>query len=103
MKKKGILSLPQIIFKSSNVGIVKIAEKLDPITYMQRQEVLDLGQKTGISLNGESKGKLNPTKSWSAVSLGQIAMGHEVAVTALQLAMAYSAIANGGYLLKPLL
>ena len=46
---------------------------------------------------------LNPTKNWSAVSLGQIAMGHEVAVTALQLAMAYSAIANGGYLLKPLL
>ena len=61
------------------------------------------GSKTGISLNGESKGKLSHEKDWSAVSLGQIAMGHEVAVTALQLAMAYSAIANGGYLLKPLL
>ena len=46
---------------------------------------------------------MSPSKNWSAVSLGQIAMGHEVAVTALQLAMAYSAIANGGYLLKPVL
>ena len=44
---------------------------------------------------------MNPFVNWSAVSLGQIAMGHEVGVTAIQLAMAYCAIANGGYLLQP--
>ena len=57
--------------------------------------------KTGIKLDGEVKGTLNPFVNWSAVSLGQIAMGHEVGVTAIQLAMAYCAIANGGYLLQP--
>ena len=60
-----------------------------------------LSSKTGIKLDGEVKGTLNPFVNWSAVSLGQIAMGHEVGVTAIQLAMAYCAIANGGYLLQP--
>ena len=50
---------------------------------------------------GEVAGILKPTKEWSAISLGSIAMGHEVGVTAIQMACAYSAIANGGYLLKP--
>ena len=59
------------------------------------------GSKTGINLNGEVSGKLNHYNDWSAVSLGMIAMGHEVGVTAIQLASAYCAIANGGYLLKP--
>ena len=59
------------------------------------------GSKTGIKLDGEVKGTLNSFVDWSAVSLGQIAMGHEVGVTAIQLAMAYCAIANGGYLLQP--
>ena len=102
-EKEGILSLPQIIFKSSNVGIVKMAERIGSNNLYSTTRSFGFGSKTGISLNGESKGKLRPAKDWSAVSLGQIAMGHEVAVTALQLAMAYSAIANGGYLLKPLL
>ena len=62
---------------------------------------MGFGSKTGIKLDGEVKGTLNPYKNWSAVSLGQIAMGHEVGVTAIQLAMAYCAIANGGYLLQP--
>ena len=59
------------------------------------------GSKTGINLNGEVSGKLNHYNEWSAVSLGMIAMGHEVGVTAIQLASAYCALANGGYLLKP--
>ena len=62
---------------------------------------MGFGSKTGIKLDGEVKGTLNPFIDWSAVSLGQIAMGHEVAVSALQLATAFSAIANDGYLVKP--
>ena len=52
-------------------------------------------------MNGEISGKLSSFTDWSAVSLGQIAMGHEIGVTAIQIALAYCAIANGGYLLKP--
>ena len=100
-EKKGMLTLHQIIQNSSNVGIVKVAEKIGARALYKTSRSFGFGSKTGISLKGESSGKLSPIKDWSAVSLGQIAMGHGVGVTALQIAMAYSAIANGGYLIKP--
>ena len=102
-EKKGMLTLPQIIQNSSNVGIVKIAERIGASSLYNTSRNFGFGSKTGISLEGETSGKLNTTKHWSAVSLGQIAMGHEVGVTALQITMAYCAIANGGYLIKPCL
>ena len=76
-------------------------EKVGPKTLYNNCREFGFGSKTGISLDGEIAGKLNPFMEWSSVSLGQIAMGHEIGVTALQLATAYSAIANGGYLVKP--
>ena len=100
-KPHGMLTIPQIIYYSSNIGTIKIAEEIGPNIFYSISRDLGFGQKTGISLDGEVKGRLKPVKDWSAVSLGEIAMGHEVGVTAIQLASAYSAIANGGYLLKP--
>ena len=97
----GMLTLPQIIQHSSNIGIIKMIEKVGPKVLYTTSRDFGFGSKSGISLNGEIPGKLNSFQDWSAVSLGQIAMGHEVGVTAMQLAMAYCAIANGGYLLKP--
>jgi len=97
----GMLTIPQIIYYSSNIGTIKIAEQIGPNIFYSISRDLGFGQKTGISLDGEVKGSLKPVKDWSAISLGEIAMGHEVGVTAIQLASAYSAIANGGYLLKP--
>ena len=96
-----MLSTSQIIQHSSNIGIIKIIEKVGPKTLHYISRDFGFGSKTGIKLDGEVKGTLNPFVNWSAVSLGQIAMGHEVGVTAIQLAMAYCAIANGGYLLQP--
>ena len=97
----GMLTLPQIIQFSSNIGIVKMIEKIRPKTLYATARDFGFGSKTGITLNGEVPGKLRPYNNWSSISPGQIAMGHEVGVTALQLATAYCAIANGGYLLKP--
>ena len=96
-----MLSTSQIIQHSSNIGIIKIIEKVGPRTLYNISRDFGFGSKTGIKLDGEVKGTLNSFVNWSAVSLGQIAMGHEVGVTAIQLAMAYCAIANGGYLLQP--
>ena len=96
-----MLSASQIIQHSSNIGIIKIIEKAGPKALYSISRDFGFGSRTGIKLDGEIKGTLNPFINWSAVSLGQIAMGHEVGVTAIQLAMAYCAIANGGYLLKP--
>ena len=99
--KYTVLTTSQIIHHSSNIGVVKMIEKVGPKTLYDISRDFGFGSKTGISLNGEIAGKLNPFSEWSSVSLGQIAMGHEIGVTALQLATAYSAVANGGYLVKP--
>ena len=96
-----MLTLPQIMHHSSNIGIVKMMEKVGRKKLFTVSRDFGFGSKTGISLNGEVTGKLNHYNDWSAVSLGMIAMGHEVGVTAMQLASAYCVIANGGYLLKP--
>lgn len=59
------------------------------------------GSTTNLGLDGETPGKIKPEKEWSRISIGQISMGHEVAVNTLQLATAFSAIANAGYIVKP--
>ena len=97
----GLLTFPQIIAHSSNVGMIKIAQKLgqEPLYTFSRD--FGFGSTTGIQFPGESKGKLRQTKNWSEMSLAEVSIGYEVGVTALQLASAYAAIANGGYLIKP--
>ncbi|MEL1234217.1 MAG: penicillin-binding protein 2, partial [Candidatus Neomarinimicrobiota bacterium] len=96
-----MLTASQIIHHSSNIGIIKIMDQVGQKKLFSMSRDFGFGSKTGINLNGEVSGKLNHYNDWSAVSLGMIAMGHEVGVTAIQLASAYCAIANGGYLLKP--
>ena len=100
-EKYEMLTLPQIIKHSSNIGIVKMVERIGSKKLYDTCRDLGFGSKTGISLNGEVTGKLSSYTDWSTVSLGQIAMGHEVGVTAIQIAAAYCAIANGGFLIKP--
>ena len=96
-----MLTPSQIIHHSSNIGIIKIMDQVGQKKLFSMSRDFGFGSKTGINLNGEVSGKLNHYNEWSAVSLGMIAMGHEVGVTAIQLASAYCALANGGYLLKP--
>ena len=96
-----MLTASQIIHHSSNIGIIKIMDQVGRKKLFSMSRDFGFGSKTGINLNGEVSGKLNHYNDWSAVSLGMIAMGHEVGVTAIQLASAYCALANGGYLLKP--
>jgi len=100
-EKHGQLTFPQIIQYSSNIGIIKVTERLGRSNLYKYARDFGFGSTTQISLNGEMPGTLRPLKDWSRVSPGQIAMGHEVAVTTLQLAMAYAAVANDGYLIKP--
>ena len=95
------LTLPQIIKHSSNIGIIKIAERLGSKTIHKYAKLFGFGSPTNIGISGEASGSLKPYKNWSRISVGQISMGHEVAVSTLQLATAFSAIANGGFLVKP--
>lgn len=99
----GVLSVEGIITKSSNIGAAKIGIKLGEARLYDHIREYGFGVKTGIPLVGEVAGYVPPVKHWYKVSLAQIPMGHGITVTRLQMAMAMSAIANGGVLMRPML
>ncbi len=101
IKKHGWLSLQQIIKYSSNIGAVKISEKLGRKRLHKMYRNFGFGAKTGIDSPGETAGSLMPYKNWTTVDTGAISFGYGVAVSALQLITAASAIANDGVLMKP--
>ena len=100
-KPYGWLTFNQVFYNSSNVGVIKIAQASGRENIYHTARAFGFGNKTGISIDGESSGILHNLDKWSALSLAEIAIGYEVSVTALQLGMAYAAAANGGFLLKP--
>ncbi|OGW63167.1 MAG: hypothetical protein A2638_06690 [Nitrospirae bacterium RIFCSPHIGHO2_01_FULL_66_17] len=97
----GRISFSEVIAKSSNIGIAKVAERLGPERLARAIAAFGFGRKTGIDLGGEVSGRLKPAARWSGRSLVTMAIGQEVAVTSIQLVTAYAAIANGGRLVKP--
>jgi len=99
--RHGVLTFEEVIQKSSNVGTIKIAMMLGREKLYQYIKKFGFGEKTGIDLPGEISGYLRALQKWSGTSIGAIPIGQEIGVTALQILRAYSAIANGGYLVKP--
>jgi cell division protein FtsI/penicillin-binding protein 2 len=100
-KRFGLLSVSDILAQSSDVGAIKIAERLGAPKFYDYIHSFGFGAPTGVDLPGESRGILRPLSKWSAISIGAISMGQEVGVTPIQLIAAVSAIANGGLLYKP--
>jgi len=100
-EKFGLLTFPQIIAHSSNVGTIKIAQALGRNPLYRYSRDFGFGTLTGIRFPGETQGTLRQVKDWSEISLAEVSIGYEVGVTALQMVSAYAAIANGGFLLKP--
>jgi cell division protein FtsI (penicillin-binding protein 3) len=86
---------------SSNVAASMVARQVGCEDFYRYMLAFGFGTKTGIDLEGESAGILREPASWSKRSLETLAMGQEIGVTALQLTMAYAAVANGGNLMKP--
>jgi len=97
----GVLSFAQVIQQSSNIGSAKVAERLGIERYGRAISDFGFGQRTGIELPGESRGKVRPASKWGRIHLVTTAFGQGIAVTPLQLARAFAAIANGGLLLQP--
>src|ERR1700686_5172427 len=97
----GMLSVADILAQSSDVGAIKIAERLGAPKFYDYIRAFGFGTPTGVDLPGESRGLLRPLTGWTPISIGAISMGQEVGVTPLQLISAVSAIANGGMLYKP--
>ncbi len=97
----GILTVREGIKKSSNIMSAKVALQIgDPILY-KYIEAFGCGRKSDIDLPNEQIGIFNDLKIWSKLSPTRIAMGHEISTTPIQMIGVFSAIANGGKLMRP--
>ena len=99
----GMLSVEEIITKSSNIGAAKIGIKMGKESLHKYIMDFGFGEKTEIPLPAEARGTVHPVKRWGGQTITSVPMGHEISVTPLQLVMAMSAIANDGVLMKPMI
>ncbi len=97
----GPLTVRGIIAKSSNVGVAKIAERVGKAKLYEKYISLGFGQKSALNLYGESSGLFAKLDNWDGYSLHSLSFGQSISVTAIQLAAAYGALANGGRMMRP--
>lgn len=101
--KMGVVSFAEAFQMSSNIAFIKIADQLGPERLDDWIRRFGFGQRTSVEFQGESAGLYMPRERWSGYSMGSLPMGQEISVTMPQLARAFSAIANGGYIVDPYL
>jgi cell division protein FtsI/penicillin-binding protein 2 len=97
----GRVTIQRALEKSSDVAAVKMALKLGPDRFYSYIKAFGFGSRSGIQLPSETRGLLRPPQRWGTTSIASMAIGHEVAVTPLQLVSMVSAIGNGGTYLPP--
>jgi cell division protein FtsI (penicillin-binding protein 3) len=97
----GVITWEQVLISSSNIGMAKAAMRMTPQELYNAVTAFGFGQKPGSDLPGESPGMVHPLSKWTSYSMSSIPMGQEIAVTPLQLARGFCAIANGGLLVTP--
>lgn len=101
-ERVGVLSFPDVLIHSSNVGTVLFAQRLGREELFETARAFGFGRKTGIDLPGESVGRLKTPDRWNKNNtLPHIAIGYEVMVTAIQMLRAMNAFATGGLLVRP--
>lgn len=91
-----LLSFPEVIIHSSNVGTIQIGQMVGESLLYAKIKSFGFGKKTGIELPAEQQGILHPVDKWSRLSLPSLSIGYEISVTALQLLKALNVIANNG-------
>ncbi|HMK77884.1 MAG TPA: penicillin-binding transpeptidase domain-containing protein [Thermodesulfobacteriota bacterium] len=99
--KHGWLTFQQILKFSSNIGASKVGEKMGRERFYRYIAAFGFGEKTQINLPGEGKGIVHHPRYWPPVALDTISFGQGISVTGIQLVTALSAIANGGFLMRP--
>jgi cell division protein FtsI/penicillin-binding protein 2 len=97
----GALSVDHVLAKSSNIGMAILGQRLGNTKIYSMLHDLGFCEKSGIDLQGEDRGLVHPLRMWTKQSTASVPMGQEVAVTPIQLITAFSAICNGGKLLRP--
>jgi cell division protein FtsI (penicillin-binding protein 3) len=99
----GYLTVEEVIEESSNICAAKLADRLGEEDLFEFGRRFGFGLPTGLDFPGEPRGLLKRPDEWGSMTTASVAMGYEVMVTSVQMAMAYAAIANGGELLRPYL
>lgn len=99
----GTISVEEILAQSCNPGIIQIAQKLGAEKFYKYQREFGFGQKTGIDLPGEEVGILHEESALRPVELATSSFGQTFNCTSIQMATAFSALINGGNLVKPYL
>jgi cell division protein FtsI (penicillin-binding protein 3) len=95
------MTVEQILSQSSNVGVITLAIQLQRQRLSEWIRRFGFGRKTGVDYPGETRGIVLPTDEWSGSTIGNVPIGQGIAVTPLQMAAAYGAVANGGVWLEP--
>jgi cell division protein FtsI (penicillin-binding protein 3) len=95
------MTVAEIVAESSNIGTITLAEMLGEARLERWVKRFGFGRPTGIDFPGESAGVVPPLDMWSGSTIGTLPMGHGVAVTPIQMAAAYAAVANGGVGVAP--
>lgn len=101
--KYGRLSIPEVLKYSSNIGAAKIGSRIGASRLYTYLNNFGIGEKSGIDLPGETSGMLRQWSQWYGIDIATISFGQGVTASSIQLAAAFSAIANGGVLMKPYL
>jgi cell division protein FtsI (penicillin-binding protein 3) len=94
-------SVAQILAHSSNIGAIELAEMLGRTRLSSWISRFGFGRPTGIDFPGESPGIVLPPDKWSGSTIGNVPIGQGIAVTPVQMAAAYAAVANGGVWSRP--
>jgi cell division protein FtsI (penicillin-binding protein 3) len=95
-KNNGVLSLTEILQLSSNMGAAKMVLSMPPNQLWNLLHRVGFGEITGIGFPGEQNGSLTKHNPWGAITLATLSFGYGLSATPLQLARAYSVIANNG-------
>ena len=97
-KKLGVLTFSEVIVQSSNVGTIKVGQRIGQENLYRMIQDFRFGQKTGLDLPGEEGGIFHPLYKWSRTSLAAHSIGYEISVTAVQILQAMNILANRGVL-----
>ncbi len=97
-QKFGLLTFPEVVIHSSNVGMIQIGQRIGSDALLRAVQAFGFGRKTGIDLPAEESGIL---PNWSKRTLPALSIGYEISVTAIQMLQAMNIIANRGTLVPP--
>ena len=99
----GRYTLDEVVAYSANTGIIEVVERIPQDVLYRTFAAFGFGRRSGIDYPAEARGLMPEVQTWSKLSRAGFALGQELTVTPLQMALAYAAIANGGWLPEPFL